>query len=128
MNTLNDIFGVHEQALTLRARRLELLASNISNADTPHFKARDVDFAQALRRAGDSMLRTTDPRHFDIAQPGSGTEPVKYRVPFNVAADGNTVEIGVEQAQYGKAAGDYRASLAFIESRTSAIRRALKGE
>ena len=44
------------------------------------------------------------------------------------SADGNTVEIGVEQAQYGKAAGDYRASLAFIESRTSAIRRALKGE
>ena len=49
MNTLNDIFGVHEQALTLRARRLELLASNISNADTPHFKARDVDFAQIGR-------------------------------------------------------------------------------
>jgi flagellar basal-body rod protein FlgB len=128
MNTINDIFGVHEQALTLKSKRLELLASNISNADTPHFKARDIDFAQALKRAGNSLLRSTDSRHFDIEPQGAPADSVKYRVPFNVAADGNTVEIGVEQAQYGKAAGDYRASLAFIENRTSAIRRALKGE
>jgi flagellar basal-body rod protein FlgB len=59
---------------------------------------------------------------------GVGTDPTRYRVPFNTAFDGNTVELSVEQAHYGKAAADYQATLAFLESRVSSIRKALRGE
>lgn len=127
MTTIANVFGIHEQALQLRNQRVELLASNIANADTPHFKARDVDFNQALGTAQEA-LRATHVRHFPLEQTGGNGETLKYRVPFNASADGNTVELAVEQAQYGKASADYRASLMFLENRASGIKRALRGE
>ena len=127
MDILTNTFGIHENALRARSQHLELLASNLANSDTPHFKARAVDFKQVLGQVQQDALKTTDTRHFALAQDGSGNA-VKYRVPFNAGVDGNTVEMSVEQAQYGKAATDYRASLMFIESRTSTIKRALRGE
>ena len=122
-----SIFGIHEKALALKTHRMGVLAKNIANADTPNFKAKDVDFKKVLNAARTASLRSTHAEHFDReAQIKENGE--YFSVPFNPSMDGNTVEISVEQAKYGKAAAEYQASLRFIESRVSGIRRALKGE
>ncbi|MFM7341532.1 MAG: flagellar basal body rod protein FlgB, partial [Betaproteobacteria bacterium] len=72
-------------------------------------------------------LAATQKAHFNQADPES-PDRLMYRVPFNVSFDGNTVELNIEQAQYGKAAADYQATLQFLEQRVSSIRKALKGE
>ena len=126
---LDNALGIHEQALQVRSRRLEVLAQNIANADTPNYKARDVDFRAVLSDVGrqEHAMVSTQNRHFDMAQ-GIDADGMRYRTPFNTSFDGNTVEISVEQAQYGKAAADYQATLNFLENRISGIRKALKGE
>jgi len=128
MNILPDTFGIHETALRARSRQLELLAANLANSDTPHFKARAIDFKQLLGQAQQDALKATNGRHYALGNDSGSPDAVKYRVPFNAGVDGNTVEMSVEQAQYGKAATEYRASLMFIENRTSSIKRALRGE
>ena len=127
MSLLDSALGVHAQALAVRSQRVEVLARNIANADTPQYKAQDLDFKQVLKSAQSGDLQVTNSRHLpDLA---AGTEDaLKYRVPFNVAFDGNTVELNVEQAQYGNAAADYQATLNFLENRISGIRKALRGE
>jgi flagellar basal-body rod protein FlgB len=126
---LNRIFGVHEPALQARARRLEVLAQNIANADTPNYKARDLDFKAALSQASasDTAMRTTQTAHFTVGQE-LPPDDMRFRVPFNTSFDGNTVEMSVEQAQYGKAAADYQATLNFLENRVSGLRKALRGD
>lgn len=128
MNNLLNPFGVHEQALGARTRRLELIASNIANADTPRFKARDLDFKQMFASAQQDLLTTTNVQHFVTGEGGAAGNSLMYRVPFSASEDGNTVEMSVEQAAYGKAAADYRATLNFIDSETASIKRALRGE
>jgi flagellar basal-body rod protein FlgB len=128
MKIISEPFGIHEKVLQARSQRLELLAGNIANADTPKFKAQDIDFKQVLGSVQRDTLQTTHTAHFALSDAGVNTKGVKYRIPFNASADGNTVELSVEQAQYGKAAADYRATLSFIENRASSIKRALRGE
>lgn len=128
MNLLNNALGVHERALNVKSRRLEILAQNIANADTPHFKARDIDFKAVMNAAQqDTAMKTTQQGHFEIGQ-GLDADGLRYRTPFNTSFDGNTVEMSVEQAQYGKAAADYQATLNFLESRVSSLRKALRGD
>jgi len=127
MNLIDRALGVHPQALEMRSRRLELLAQNIANADTPNFKARDVDFKVALADARQTALAATQPGHVREAEL-TAKDGTMYRIPFNVSFDGNTVELNVEQAQYGKAAADYQATLNFLEQRISGMRKALRGE
>jgi flagellar basal-body rod protein FlgB len=129
MDMLNRIFGVHEPALQARARRLEVLAQNIANADTPNYKARDLDFKAALSQASasDTAMRTTQTAHFTVGQE-LPPDDMRFRLPFNTSFDGNTVEMSVEQAQYGKAAADYQATLNFLENRVSGLRKALRGD
>ena len=130
MNLLNQSLGIHEQALQVKARRLEVLAQNIANADTPNFKARDIDFRAVLNGvAGDDLkIQATRQGHYNAGEATSDGSGLLYRVPFNTAFDGNTVEMSVEQAQYGKAAADYQATLQFLESDISGLRKALRGE
>jgi flagellar basal-body rod protein FlgB len=128
MNITNNPFGIHETALRARSERLELLAKNIANADTPQFKARDIDFKQALLKSEKQTMRATHTNHFEISQTAGGNDALKYRVPFNASADGNTVEMPVEQANYGRAAADYRATLSFIQEQSNSIKRALRGD
>jgi flagellar basal-body rod protein FlgB len=129
MNILDNAFGIHGQALQVRGRRMEVLAQNIANADTPYFKARDVDFRAVLNgiEGQDTQIQATQARHYQqgegLAEPG-----LMYRVPFNTAFDGNTVELSVEQAQYGKAAADYQATLQFLSNDISDLRKALRGD
>jgi flagellar basal-body rod protein FlgB len=129
MNLLDNAFGIHEQALQVRSRRVELLAKNIANADTPNFKAKDIDFKTVLSATRDQALdmQTTQLGHYSKGDPLNPAGEL-FRVPFNTSFDGNTVEIGLEQSQYGKAAADFQATLSFLENRVSGLRKALRGD
>lgn len=109
----NDLFGVHGTALQVRSQRMGVLASNIANAATPGYKARDIDFAAAMRLANDDQS-------LDAA--------TKYRVPVQPSLDGNTVELATEQTAFAENAIGYRSSLAFLQGRISTLTRALRGE
>jgi flagellar basal-body rod protein FlgB len=127
MDVFNSAFGRHERALGVRSQRMEVLARNIANADTPNYKAQDVDFKAMLKEAKTEYLTATNEKHYAGLQeaPDNG---MRYRTPFNSSFDGNTVEMNVEQAQYGKAASDYQATLQFLENRISGLRKAMRGE
>ncbi|SIN62802.1 flagellar basal-body rod protein FlgB [Parasphingorhabdus marina DSM 22363] len=113
----DKIFGIHGTALALRSQRLNMLASNIANAGTPGYKARDLDFekAMAMTDQGKSMSQ--------IMATSSG-----YRTPLQPSMDGNTVELSTEQTLFAENAVQYRTTLSFLESRVNGIKRALKGE
>jgi flagellar basal-body rod protein FlgB len=127
MNMIDSAFSAHEKALGVRSQRMELLSRNIANADTPNFKARDIDFKQALKDTLSSSLQTTHGAHIQSAD-DSTRNATKYRVPFNVAIDGNTVELPVEQAKFGQYAAEYQTTLSILENRISNIRKALRGD
>ena len=127
MNMIDNALGVHAQALGLRSKRMEVLARNIANADTPHYKAKDIDFSTVLKQTRENALQTTHNVHMALPMEESpGGE--KYRVPFNASFDGNTVELNVEQAKFGQIAADYQTTLNILENRVSGIRRALRGD
>ena len=122
-------FGLHEQALKFRAHRNEVLASNIANADTPNYKARDLDFGDALKRARNETVGLT--RTSEMHQRAWGTKmsggQLMYRVPMQSTLDGNTVEADVEQAKFAENAVQYRASLAFLDGQIRSLKFAIKG-
>jgi flagellar basal-body rod protein FlgB len=128
MKMFDAAFGLHEKALSLRAQRMEVISRNIANADTPGFKARDVEFKNVLKNLdqGDG-IRMTHAKHIGSAA-ARGEGEMVYTIPFNTAVDGNTVEISVEHARYGKAAAEYQATLRFLENDISGVRKALRGE
>lgn len=109
MNFIDKDFALHERALRFRSQRMEVLSSNIANADTPNFKARDIDFRQVMKTVRTDALTTTQPQHYELE---GGVPPdqaaLKYRIPFNTSFDGNTVELSMEQAKFGKATGTFR--------------------
>jgi len=125
--TARGLLGIHEQALLLHARRMDVLATNLANADTPRFKARDFDFAatltQAATLAGD--LTRTDSQHLPTSAPGATN--LAYRVPFQPARDGNTVETDLELSRFAANAVAYQASLLFVNSRIATLRTAITG-
>jgi flagellar basal-body rod protein FlgB len=127
MKLFENPFGIHEQAAAVRNKRMELIAANIANADTPYFKARDLDFKKILSASNPAPMAATNVRHFETGEIESPNALV-YRVPYNSSVDGNTVEIAVEQAQYGQAAADYQATMQFLENRINGIRKSLRGE
>lgn len=127
MNMIDSVFSANEKALGVRSQRMEILSRNIANADTPNFKARDIDFKQALKDTQSNSLQTTHGGH--IQSVGEETRTAsKFRVPFNVAIDGNTVELPVEQAKFGQYAAEYQTTLSILENRISGIRKALRGD
>jgi len=102
-----------QSALNLRARRQEVLASNIANADTPNYKARDLDFAAALKQAmgpakGDITLARTSARHLEGTGASSAAAHVKYRAAVQPSLDGNTVDPDVERAHFAENALHYQ--------------------
>lgn len=111
------IFGIHGAALELRSQRMGLLTANIANAATPGYKARDIDFATALRQRSEGV----DAR-------AAITNNTLYRVPTMPSADGNTVELGNEQLAFAENAVAYSATLSFVQGRVDSIKRALTGE
>jgi flagellar basal-body rod protein FlgB len=111
--------GVHPDALRLRADRTKILASNLANESTPGYQARDIHFASALAqsRGSDSAL----------ALDTGGTEPL-FRVPNHASQDGNTVELGVEQAEFSQNASDFQTGLAFLNMKLKGLSKAIAGQ
>lgn len=130
----DPLFGVHPAAMQLQRRRMELIAANIANADTPGFQARDVDFRQVLastQQAVDAPMQT-HANHLG-GNAGGGAGPAEagatvYRVPVQPSADGNTVDVQIEQAQFADAALRYQAGLNFLDSRIKSLMTALTGQ
>lgn len=110
----DSLFGVHGAALEVRSQRMGVLASNIANASTPGFKARDIDFGKAL-----ASMEGGD---------GNMAAATGYRVPSQTSMDGNTVELSTEQTAFAENAIQYQTTLSFLNGRISQITRALKGD
>ncbi len=127
MNVIENQFGVSSQALSIRSKRFELISANLANADTPGYKARDIEFGDALARAMEpgAVQGTTHPMHLDIG--GAGHE-VLYRQPFQASLDGNSVETQQEHAAFMDNAIRYQASLNFLDGRIKTLMLALRGE
>ncbi len=127
-NPISDYLGVHAAALPLREQRMQLIASNLSNADTPNYKARDLNFQAVLENAAAqaaSPVKTTDARHIDALSFGP---QIYEREGVQPSLDGNTVDADTERAAYGRAALEYRASLSFIESKVRTMLTAITGQ
>lgn len=128
---LERALGVHEHALELRTKRAALIASNLANADTPGFKARDIDFRALMSGASDSLLAPeltrTHAQHITAGGSGFELEPL-YRTPLQPSVDNNTVDTQVEQAEFLKNAIAYQSSLTFLSGRLRSLRTAIRGE
>ncbi|MFD0739012.1 flagellar basal body rod protein FlgB [Lysobacter koreensis] len=120
---MSDFLGIHGTALALREQRLQLLAGNIANADTPHYQAQDLDFNAALRAAlqpraaigGDAI--------------GAAAGSARYaRASSQPSLDGNTVDGDRENALFAQATLEYRASLSFVESKVRSMLTAITGQ
>jgi flagellar basal-body rod protein FlgB len=114
-----DAAGVHADALALRAERTRILAANIANENTPGFQAQDMDFAATLanvQAVGNGDLGD------------GGDSALMYRVPYHPTRDGNTVEIGVEQAAFSQNATDFATSLTFVNMRLKGLAKAINGQ
>jgi flagellar basal-body rod protein FlgB len=125
-----SIFGIHEQALLLHGQRVGILATNLANADTPNYKARDIDFSAVLSKsdAAPLAMAVTDGAHFMLNDPSTPSADLKYRNPFQASLDGNTVEMPVEQAAFAENNVRYQASLGFINGRISELMLAINGQ
>lgn len=131
--SFNQALGVHEQALKLREQRHQVLATNIANADTPGYQARDIDFAAAMAQAAKGQeqggMLTTSALHMsgNASSQGLAGADLKYRMPHQPSLDGNTVESQVEQAQFAENALRYQATLTFLGGEFSSLKLAIKG-
>ena len=122
--SMDEALGVHQYALGVRAERSRILASNLANIDTPNFKAKDVDFKDALKRI-DHTLRTegsVDSQRLDLSS------SMKYRIPMQPSLDGNTSELHIEQTAFSSNAMDFQTSLTFLKMKFSGLRTAITGK
>ena len=138
LGKLDDYMRFNEAALSLRSQRQTVLASNIANADTPNYKARDVDFGSALKAALDkaspsanAALKTTATKHYPNP-PQNGTTmadgtPLLYRGVVQGAVDGNTVDMDVERNQFADNALRYEAGITMINMQIKGLLAAIQG-
>jgi len=134
---LDEALNFQQTVLRLRAERQQVLASNIANADTPNYKARDVDFNSALKQAlagssapAPSTLTKTSPAHL-AGTPGGTTAsgaPLLYRNATQGSVDGNTVDMDVERAQFADNALRYEASVTFAGGKLKQLLAAVQGQ
>ncbi|GGY39286.1 flagellar basal body rod protein FlgB [Bacterioplanes sanyensis] len=122
--------GIHAKALQLRAARAEVLANNLANADTPGFKARDINFRAILaeEQQQQSTLSIQQTREGHLEGSRRQHDDLLYRIPNQPAVDGNTVETQIEQAIYSRNAMSYEASFEFLNSKFKGMRNAWRGE
>ncbi|NRR30077.1 flagellar basal body rod protein FlgB [Oxalobacteraceae bacterium] len=138
LGKLDDYLRFNEAALSLRSQRQTVLASNIANADTPNYKARDVDFSSALKGAlersspsAGGPLRTTAPKHFPSPPQDGNVLPdgtaLQYRGVVQGAVDGNTVDMDVERNQFADNALRYEAGITLINAQIKGLMAAIQG-
>ncbi|OIQ81049.1 flagellar basal body rod protein FlgB [mine drainage metagenome] len=131
INSIDKAFAFQEKALSLQGYRQQLLASNIANADTPNYKAVDIDFAAAMRRAQSGMssvgMTRTSAGHMDGRSGGAlaGVTP-QYRTSIQPSIDGNTVDTNIEQGQFAQNSLQYLSTLQFINADIQSETLALK--
>jgi flagellar basal-body rod protein FlgB len=127
MSAIANHLNLHAQALQLREQRNAVLASNIANAATPNFKARDIDFAAALSaELGSGALKTTHKGHMPTGSAAGGE--MLYRKPTTTSLDGNTVEMAVEQMEFAQNTLRYQSSLEFLNRKIRGLNTAIRGE
>lgn len=136
IDKLDGALRFHQEALNLRAERHEVLASNIANADTPNYKARDFDFSKELSRVMDNgrasggglAAATTSARHIEARASTSVSQDLLYRVPDQPSLDGNTVDMDRERTQFTDNAVRYQAALTLMNSRIQGLKTAMQSE
>ena len=127
-NSIKQQFEVYSNALGLRNKRNEILASNIANAATPNFKARDINFEAELARALKvGPMKTSSEGHMALASKNLPNK-IQYRQSLNPSMDGNTVELSVEQGEFSENSIRYQTTLNFINSKLSGLMSAIRGE
>ena len=132
ISKLDDALQFHQTVLTMRGYRQQLLASNIANADTPNFKARDIDFSSALQGALSSHptntgLAVTSPRHIGSSGENTLGAKILYRTPVQPSIDGNTVNMDVERTQFAENAIHYEANVALLNGQIRFMMAAIQG-
>lgn len=134
IDKLDAAFRFNQEALALRARRQEVLAANIANADTPNYKARDMDFGAELRRVLEQgrssnalTLATTAARHVHAGSTVATDASLLYRMPAQSSLDGNTVEMDTERVNFADNSMRYEAGLTVISGRIKSLLAALQG-
>jgi flagellar basal-body rod protein FlgB len=141
LNRLNDALDFQGQALQLRSQRQRLIASNIANADTPGYLARDFDFAQALREAtqglagaqsaapgGGAGLARSSSGHLGGGAAAAGAPTLNYATPSQTSLDRNSVDMDRERAAFADNAVKYEATLRFINGHVRTMLEAIKGQ
>lgn len=130
---LDQAFGISQSALLMRSKRAEIIASNLANADTPNYKARDIDFRKVLQdtlqESSPSKIAKTNPRHLSMGREVGGSNfELLYRDPIQPSIDGNTVDTQFEKAEFTQNAMQYQASLQFLGGRIKNLMTAIRGE
>ena len=133
LDRLDNDLRFQQEALNLRAERQKVIASNIANADTPNYRARDFDFARELssavqqgRAASGMQLTTTSAAHLRAKQEAAPVRDLLYRVPDQPSLDGNTVDMDRERTQFADNTVRYQASLSFLNSRLQGLKTAMQ--
>ncbi|WP_260291105.1 flagellar basal body rod protein FlgB [Sedimenticola hydrogenitrophicus] len=128
--SFDKILGIHAQSLQLHARRAEVLAGNIANADTPGYKARDFDFREMLRQEMPQAvtLRTTQTNHIAPDNGVISPSEMAYRIPSQASLDGNTVDSQLEHTAYAENAIQYQTSLRFLSGTIQTLKKAITGQ
>lgn len=122
--TWDKALGIHPHALLLRAQRAEILASNLANANTPNYKAQDVDFKSVLQSIRHNKPAPGMPNQLNGFQ--SQVEKM-YRIPNQDSLDGNTVDANAEHMEFMKNSNQYQASFQFLNGRIKGLMMAIKG-
>jgi flagellar basal-body rod protein FlgB len=131
---LDAYLGVHPKALQLFGQRTSLLANNIANADTPGYKAQDLDFRSVLSATGGGSTKLSlaatqsGQANPTAADPASSALPLKYRVPLGPSLDGNTVDVPLEQAAFAENTVRYQSALTFLQDKFRTLMTAITGQ
>lgn len=133
IDRLSQDFGFLQQAIALREQRQEVLSSNIANADTPDYKARDFDFKTAMENAmdqraklSDTSLTLTSPRHIPGKATSSSDIDMQYRLPYQPSIDGNTVDMDMERVQFADNTMHYESSLQLLSLDMKTMQQAIQ--
>lgn len=131
--SFDKALGVYESALSLRSERAGVLANNLSNVNTPGYKAQDIDFKQALKDSmgqgiGGKMATTTHAAHIGAAENNRFSGERLYRTPAQPSINGNTVEEQKEHAEYMKNTLEFQAAFTVLNSKFKGLTKAIRGE
>ena len=128
MKSIENHLKVHAEALNLRSQRNEILASNIANAATPNYKARDISFEDEIKKFDRNGPVVTSHANHIVQNSGKSINEASYREPLITSLDGNTVELAVEQMQFAENSMRYSSTVNFLNGKINKIMSAIRGE